>query len=93
MFKTLQKIIHFYTTAFDFKEQFIATDNSYDEIATSNTTIYFAAISLAKTNLTDGFVESSLIKKTFTIEIGFKTDNIEALIVSAANNTATWIKK
>ena len=40
-----------------------------------------------------GFVESSLTKKPFAIEIGFTTDNLGALIVSAANTGATLIKK
>jgi len=87
------KIIHFYTTAFGFEQRFIAPDNSYGKIITGNTTLSFVTTSLAKTNLTDGFGESSLTQKPFAIEIDFTTDNIDSLIDSAVNAGATSIEK
>ena len=87
------KTIQFYTTAFGFEQRFIAPDNSYGEIITGNTTLSFAATSLAKTNLKDGFIESSLTQKPFAIEIGFTTDNVDALIQSAVRAGATLIEK
>ena len=87
------KTILFYKTAFGFEERFIAPDNSYGEIITGNTTLSFAAITLAKTNLKDGFTESSLAQKPFAIEIGFTTDNVEATIQAAVKAGATLIEK
>ncbi|WP_018342223.1 VOC family protein [Cytophaga aurantiaca] len=87
------KTIQFYTSAFGFEQRFIAPDNSYGEIVTGDTTLSFAAISLAKTNLKDGFIESSRTQKPFAIEIGFTTDNVEATIESAVDAGATLIEK
>jgi lactoylglutathione lyase len=87
------KTIHFYTAAFGFEQRFITPDNSYGEIITGNTTLSFASTSLAKTNLKDGFLESSITQKPFAIEIGFTTDNVDALIESAIKAGATLIEK
>lgn len=87
------KTIQFYTTAFGFEQRFIAPDNSYGEIITGNTTLSFAATSLAKTNLKDGFTESSITQKPFAIEIGFTTDNVDTLIESAVHAGAILIEK
>jgi len=56
-----------------------------------NYNIFLAAISLAKTNLKKGFIESSITQKPFAIEIGFTTDNVNVLIESAVNAGVTLI--
>ena len=47
------KSIAFYEKAFGFTRKFVTPDNSYGELLTGNTTLSFASIDLAKTNLKD----------------------------------------
>lgn len=81
--KDVVKTIEFYEKAFGFSRKFIAPDHSYGELLTGNTTLSFASIGLAKTNLKDGFIESSNANKPFAQEIGFATDNVEETLKSA----------
>jgi len=73
------KSIDFYERAFGFKRKFIAPGNSYGELIIGDTTLSFASTELAKTNLKDGFVESSRKNKPFGIEIGFTTNDVEGV--------------
>ncbi len=75
--------ISFYEKAFGFTRKFITPDNSYGELLTGETTLSFASITLAKTNLKDGFIESSLQNKPFAQEIGFTTENVEEVYENA----------
>lgn len=56
------------------------------------TTLSFASIALAKSNLKDGFIESSLLNRPFGIEIGFTTDNVEAALISASEAGAVVVE-
>ncbi len=69
--------VEFYEKAFGFSRKFITPENDYGEIATGATTLSFASLSLAQSNLKEGFTESSIHNKPFAIEIGFTTDDIE----------------
>ncbi|MES2650103.1 MAG: VOC family protein [Bacteroidota bacterium] len=75
--------ISFYEKAFGFVRKFITPDNSYGELLTGETTLSFASITLAKTNLKDGFIESNLQNKPFAQEIGFTTENVEEVYENA----------
>ena len=77
------KSIDFYERAFGFKRKFIAPGNSYGELATGDTTLSFASTTLAKSNLKNGFVESSNKNKPFAIEIAFATENVEEVYKQA----------
>ena len=77
------KSIDFYERAFGFKRKFIAPGNSYGELLTGDTTLSFASTTLAKSNLKDGFIESSKSNKPFAIEIAFATENVEAVYKQA----------
>lgn len=77
--------IEFYESAFGFKRKFIAPGNSYGELITGDTTLSFASIELAKTNLKDGFIESSNSNNPFAIEIGFTTENVAEVYEQAIN--------
>ena len=79
----VEKTLTFYEKAFAFGRKFITPDNSYGELLTGDTTLSFAATTLAKTNLVDGFIESSLTQKPFGIEIGFTTENVEETLQNA----------
>ena len=90
--KDVEKTIHFYERAFGFIKKFITPDNSYGELLVGETLLSFAAVTLANSNLKDGFIESSLSNKPFGIEIGFTTDNVEETFTSAVNAGATIVE-
>lgn len=75
--KDVIKTIEFYERAFGFKRKFIAPENEYGELATGNTILSFASIELAKTNLSDGFTESSVNSKPFGMEVAFSTNEVQ----------------
>ncbi|MDF2189718.1 VOC family protein [Paraflavitalea sp. CAU 1676] len=86
------KSIEFYEKAFGFERKFIAPGNEYGELNTGTTTLSFASIVLASSNLKDGFLESKLANKPFAIEIGFVTDDVEQTLKVAENAGATIIQ-
>ncbi len=75
--KDVTSAIEFYEKAFGFQRKFISPDNEYGELLTGDTTLSFAAISLAESNLSGGFMVSNPSNKPFGIEIGFATENVE----------------
>lgn len=87
--RDVEKAIAFYETAFGFTRKFIAPGNDYGELATGATTLSFASVTLASSNLKDGFTESSPSGKPFGIEIGFTTDDVEATVRQAVKAGAT----
>lgn len=87
------KSIEFYENAFGFTRKFISPDNDYGELSVGETTLSFASITLAKSNLANGFTESSLVDKPFGIEIGFTTENVAATISTALNAGATMVEQ
>ena len=86
------KAVEFYENAFDLIRKFVTPENDYGELAVGETTLAFASTTLAKSNLTDGFMESSLTHKPFGIEIGFTTDNVEKIVSNALNAGATIVE-
>jgi lactoylglutathione lyase len=87
------KTLEFYEKAFGFVRKFITPDNSYGEIITGETTLSFASVTLAKSNLKDGFQEGNLNQKPFGIEIGFTTDNVEDTLKIAVEAGAIIIEE
>ena len=59
----VEKTISFYERAFGLKRKFIVPGNSYGELITGATTLSFASIEQASSNLKEGFAESSSNKK------------------------------
>ncbi|RAR75497.1 VOC family protein [Flavobacterium aciduliphilum] len=86
------KSIEFYEKAFGFKRKFITPTNDYGELLVGETTLSFASITLAKSNLKNGFTESRLTEKPFGIEIGFTTDQVEETLASAVNAGGTILE-
>ncbi len=84
----VEKTISFYECAFGLKRKFIVPGNSYGELATGDTTLSFASIEQAKSNLKDGFEESKLNKKPFAIEIAFATDDVDTVYKHAIKEGA-----
>ena len=89
----VEKTIAFYEKAFGFSKKFITPDTSYGELLVGETTLSFASISLASSNLKDGFIESKLSNKPFGIEIGFTTKNVEETINSVLNAGGSILEK
>ena len=90
--KDVEKTMNFYEKAFGFAKKFITPDNSYGELLVGETTLSFASVTLASSNLKDGFIESSSSNKPFGIEIGFTTDNVEETVKSAVNAGGTILE-
>lgn len=86
--KDVTKSIEFYEKAFGFRRKFVVPGNSYGELLTGDTTLSFASIELAKTNLKNGFIECSNNDKPFAIEIAFTTDNVEEVYSNAIKEGA-----
>lgn len=84
--------VEFYEKAFGFTRKFITPDNDYAELLVGETTLSFASITLAQSNLKDGFTESQLTEKPFGIEIGFTTHNVEETVAKAKNAGATIVE-
>ena len=87
------KAVTFYEEAFGFTRKFISPDNDYGELLVGETTLSFASVTLAKSNLADGFQESNPNEKPFGIEIGFTTENVEETISNAEKAGAVVIEK
>lgn len=79
------KTVEFYEKAFGLERKFIAPENIYAELKSGNTTLSFASIDFANSNLPDGFTESSLKAKPFGMEIGFTTENVAEMIEKAVS--------
>jgi len=78
--KDVEKAVSFYEKAFGFTRKFVTPENDYGELLVGETTLSFASMTLAKSNLKDGFIESSILNRPFGIEIGFTTNNVEATV-------------
>ena len=90
--KDVGKTIEFYEKAFGLTRKFVTPENDYGELLVGETTLSFASITLANSNLTDGFIESNLENKPFGIEIGFTTENVEATVKNAVEAGAVIIE-
>lgn len=91
--KDVKESISFYEKAFGFSQKFLTPENDYGEINTGETTIAFASIELAKSNLKDGFIESSPARKPFGMEMGFSSDAPEELFAKAIKAGAIEVEK
>jgi lactoylglutathione lyase len=90
--QNVTKSVEFYENAFGFKRKFVTPDNDYGELLVGETTLSFASITLAKSNLSEGFTESNLKNKPFGIEIGFTSDNVDETISNAIKAGATVVE-
>ena len=84
----VEKTLDFYHKSFGFEIKFITPDKDYGELVTNGTTLSFAQLKLASSNLSSGYLESSMSEKPFGIEIGITTDNVEEAINLAIQNGA-----
>lgn len=87
--KDVVKTIEFYEKAFGFRRKFIAETLEYGELETGATTLSFALLSLANSNLSNGFVASDPEARPFGMEIGISTDNVPNTVQAALDAGAT----
>jgi uncharacterized glyoxalase superfamily protein PhnB len=91
--KNVEKSIDFYEKAFGFSRKFVTPENDYGELLVGETTLSFCSLTLANSNLKDGFTESRLTNKPFGIEIGFTTDNVDETVKTAINAGGTILEQ
>ena len=84
----VKKTAEFYSKTFGFEVRFIAPGDEYAELNSGTTTL-----SLAKSNLKDGFQAADLKVKPFAIEIGFTTVDVPALVEKAVAAGATLVEE
>jgi uncharacterized glyoxalase superfamily protein PhnB len=89
--RNVETSMQFYEAAFDCSRKFISPANEYGELATGATTLSFATIDLAKTNLKQGFLESHAHEQPFGIEIGFTTKDVDQAVQQALRAGATLV--
>ncbi len=83
--------IEFYKKAFGFTEKFSTPEKDYGELASGETTIAFASITLANSNLKNGFIKNSPTQKPFGIELAFTTDTIDTDFHKAIQSGAVLV--
>lgn len=83
----------FYEKAFGLKRKFISENNEYGELATGATTLSFASVGLANSNLSKGFTESDVKGKPFAMEIGFTCDNVKETMERALKAGALLVEE
>src|SRR5687768_8887641 len=77
------RAIEFYERAFGFTRRFIHETGEYAELQTGETTLSFASLSLAPSNIEGGVTPSDLQQKPPAIEIAFSTDDVAAAFARA----------
>lgn len=89
--KAVVQAVEFYQQAFGLKQRFVHESGQYAEMETETTTLAFAAIDLAKSNLPQGFQENSLSDLPTGIEVGFATEEVAAVFENAVKAGATIV--
>ncbi|SMO74120.1 Uncharacterized conserved protein PhnB, glyoxalase superfamily [Chryseobacterium rhizoplanae] len=84
----VEQSMNFYKNTFGSEIKFITPEKDYGELLTGETTLSFAAVSLADSNIKKGFLTSKTQDKPFGIELGFVTDDVEALVEKAIKHGA-----
>lgn len=84
----VEKSMNFYKESFETEIKFITPEKDYGELLTGNTTLSFASLHLAGSNIKKGFLSSKASEKPFGIELGFVTDDVESLVKKAVSNGA-----
>lgn len=84
----VEKSMNFYKNTFGTEIKFITPEKDYGELLTGETTLSFATVTLANSNIKKGFITAKAEDKPFGMELGFTTDDVEALVEKAIKNGA-----
>ncbi|AJA67710.1 lactoylglutathione lyase [Myroides odoratimimus] len=75
----VETTVKFYEEAFGFVRKFITPEADYGELVSGDTTIAFAQVGLASSNLSKGYQQVNK-EKPFGIELGFVVDDVLSAI-------------
>lgn len=84
----VEQSMNFYKNTFGTEIKFITPEKDYGELLTGETSLSFASVSLAGSNLKKGFLTAKKEDQPFGMELGFTTDDVEALVEKAIQNGA-----
>jgi len=84
----VQTSLKFYQDIFDLPLKFCTPESDYAELITGTTTLALGKHSLIQNALFDDYEASSPEKKSFGIEIGFTTDDVDELYTKALEHGA-----
>ncbi len=84
----VEQSMNFYKNTFGTEIKFITPEKDYGELLTGETSLSFASVSLAGSNLKKGFLTAKNEDQPFGMELGFTTDHVEALVEKAIQNGA-----
>lgn len=70
--------IEFYETAFGLARGFVHEGGDYGELQTGGTTLSFASLGLAESNIEGGVTPSEMQKRPPAFELAFSTDDVAA---------------
>jgi lactoylglutathione lyase len=82
------KSIQFYEAAFGLERKFVTPENDYGELSTGETILAFASKDLISKVLKSGFLESTLERPPFAMEIGLVTEDVHGVVQQAIENGA-----
>lgn len=77
------RAIEFYESAFGFQRRFIHEGGDYAELQTGDTTLSFASLSLAPSNIEGGVTPTDLRQPPPAFEVAFSTDDVAAAFARA----------
>lgn len=86
--ENVEKSMNFYRDTFNTEIKFITPEKDYGELITGDTTLSFASLDLANSNIKEGFLTSTTENKPFGIELGFVTDDVKYLVEKSVSNGA-----
>ena len=86
------KTVSFYNQAFGFKTKMFTSEQDYAELHSGETTIAFANLNLANSNLSNGFQKIVNNKPPVGIELAFITSDIENELQVALDNGAKLLE-
>ena len=84
----VEQSMNFYKNTFGTEIKFITPEKDYGELLTGETSLSFASVNLAASNIKKGFVTAKTNDKPCGMELGFITDDVEALVKKAIENGA-----
>jgi catechol 2,3-dioxygenase-like lactoylglutathione lyase family enzyme len=85
--------IDFYENAFGLKRRFIDDSGEYGELDTGETTLSFAAVDLARSNLPYDFRINRPDEPPAGVEVAFITDDVPAAYATAVRAGATPVSE
>ncbi|MDR6487440.1 putative glyoxalase superfamily protein PhnB [Chryseobacterium vietnamense] len=84
----VEQSMNFYKNTFDSEIKFITPEKDYGELLTGETSLSFASVNLANSNIKKGFITAKTEDQPFGMELGFTTNDVESLVEKAIQNGA-----